>query len=365
MTNKYLAIFAEQTASLEAAQQSSMTQTLNSSIDEYTQLAEAACQTLAIDITPEAQRCYGLLVASASTDSVSAMSGAELAATIITLVTAYYNGNKEALQPAVDAASLWIAAKHDNEVKTANLPNNLRLLVDRKSKEYAIDNELENKLILSVVDGLVSIKEKAVKPVKLKSKAQKVFETVTGLDAIDRDELVQLMATDGQLMQLFAAVLAPQLQTAPKQEKPSKEAVDQLKARLEAAVIKEDRLMDESDHAEQDRNDAISKLEKAREDLAEQERQLTNQRQVLEAAAIKAKHARKPKSIEAAEDQSAVEQEKMEELLEDNVSLTNTVNSLAKKAEAAIKAHVVAEDAYNAQAALVAQLSKQSNAVMH
>ncbi|WHM52695.1 hypothetical protein vBVpaS1601_90 [Vibrio phage vB_VpaS_1601] len=363
MTNKYLSIFAEQTKAIEAEQTASLSSTINQSITNYTQLAEAASQALSLDITPEAHRLYGLLTSTAATDSVSSLSGAELASTVISLITAYFNGNKEALQPVVDATCMWIASKHNNEVKTANIPNNLRLLVSRKSSAYAQENDIDTKLILSVEDKNIIIKEAPLKPKKLTSKAQKVFTAITGLDHSSRDELVQLISTDAQLMSMFATAIVPISSTTATKQSPNQEAKQQLKARLEAAVNKEDKLMDEYDFAKEEEEALLEKLIVAKEALEENEKLLTNQRKLTEGAAIKAKRARKPESVEAANDELEVAQNRMEELLTANTELTSEVNALAKKVEKAMKSVASADEAYNAQANYVAQLSKQVNSV--
>lgn len=360
MTNKYLSLFAEQTASIEKEQTASLTSTINQSISNYTQLAEAASQALSLDITPEAHRLYGLLASTASTDSVSSLSGAELASTVIALIQAYHNGNKEALQPVIDATCMWIASKHNNEVKTANIPNNLRLLVSRKSLAYAQENDIDTKLILSVDNKEVIVREAPVKAPKLKTKAQKVFTAITGLELAERDELVQLISTDAQLMSMFSAVIG---HTASTTAKPNQEAKQQLQARLAAAAAKEDDLQDAFDKASDEKLELVDKLEEKREALAENEKLLANQRQVVEAAALKVRRARKPESIEAANDDLDIEQERMGELLAANAQLTEDVNRLAVKVKKSIDALNQAEEAYNTQAHFVADLGRKVNAV--
>lgn len=367
MTNKYLAMFSEQSQLLKSTQREAQLASINTTITEATQLAQAASQALNLSITEEAQRFYGLLLASSSTDEVSAASGAELAETVVKLVSDYYAGDIEALQPVVDATNMWIAANHEGVAKTANIPNNLRLLVSRKSQAYAEENELRNKLTLSVEgekgSKKVIIKEAPLKPTKKATAAQKVFASITKLDTMEIDELIQVIAADGKLANLFAS-LAPVANTNVKAA-PNKEAAAQIQARIDAAVNKEDRLMDELDFASEAKLKIVDDLNEKREELEENEKLLTAKRIETEQIAIKLKRARKDEVKTALADDLEVAQTQLGGLLEINHEITSEVNRLAKEAEKAIATLNSAEEAYNVQADHVASLTKQLSQYAH
>lgn len=372
MTNKYLAMFSEQTTILETKQRESQLASINSTITEATQLASAAAQALNLSITEEANRFYGLMIASSSTERVSAASGAELAQAVVSLVCEYYSGNKEALQPVVDACNMWIASKYQGDAKTANIPNNLRLLVSRKSEAYAQDNGLNIKLTLSAegVKGAkaITIKEASLKAKPRSSKAKRLFNTIAGLDASDCDELIQTIAADGELLNKFSALLA--LIPNQQQIKPSytRESVAQLEARVKAAAAKEDKLQDEMDDLEAAKDKLIAKLASMREELEENEKALTAKRQEKEAVSISLKRARKDDRKAELSDELEIIASQLEELLEINTQITEEVNQLAKDTSKAIDAFKASEDAWDQQAALTASLGKQisqARAQMH
>lgn len=362
--NPFLAVFAEQTAKLEAAQTASVTKQIEETTANNKLLAEAACQQLGFELSKEANDFYGLMIASASTDGIAAASGAQLAESVVNMVTAYYNGNKEALTPIVDASNIWIASKAKGECKTANLPNNLRLLVTRKSVEIATGDDAQNpvhnfKLTLSTEANeqkvkSVTIKEAPLKAKAKKSAAQKVFDTITKLDVLDADELISLIATDAALSAQFGTLASI---NESKSEEVTRETIAQLEARRNAAVTKEDDLQDALDACTEKKCELVDQLDDKRDELEENEKALTYKREEKLKLETSLKRARKEERKAQLSEDLLITSEQLDDLLGDNAVITEEVNKLASKLEAAQKALNKADEAYNNQAHLVATLA--------
>ncbi|CAL9976010.1 hypothetical protein VPHK449_0012 [Vibrio phage K449] len=362
--NPFLAVLAQETEKLEKKQSAKITKQVTETVEQSKLLAEAACQSLQITLSDTATEFYGLMVASASTDGIAAASGAQLAESVVNMITAYYNGNKESLQPIVDASNMWITTKAKGECKTANLPNNLRLLVSRKSVDIATGEDEtpvhDYKLTLSTEgakgEKVITIKEAPLKAKAKKTAAQKVFDTITKLDVLDADELIRLISTDAQLTSQFATLAAI---SDAKTEEVTRDTVHQLEARRNAAVTKEDDLQDALDAASETKGQLVDELNDARDQLAENEDMLTYKREETLKLEGKLKRARKEETKAALAEDLEVANEQLQDLLEDNASITEGVNKLAAKVETATKALNKADEAYNSQAHLVAQIGTQ------
>lgn len=363
-TNPFLAVFAQETAKIEAAQNETISKQIAETKESSKLLAEAACQQLGFDLSVEANEFYSLMIASASTDGIAAASGAQLAESVITMVTAYYNGNKQALQPIVDASNIWIASKASGECKTANLPNNLRLLVSRKSAEIATGDDAQSplhdyKLTLSTAADDNKVKSVVIKEAPLKAKtnksaAQKVFDAITKLDVMDADELISLIATDAALSAQFGTLAS--INDA-KASEVTRDTIAQLEARRSAAVTKEDDLQDELDAATEAKCELVDQLNDLRDELEVNEAALTAKREEKLQIEGKLKRARKEETkAQYAEDLEVVS-EQLDDLLGDNETITAEVNALVAKVDAAQKRLNKADEAYNNQAHLVAQLA--------
>lgn len=362
--NPFLAVFAEQTAKLEEQQLKAVTKQINKTTTDNKMLAEAACQQLNIELSQEANDFYGLMIAATSTDGLAAASGAQLAEAVVNMTTAYYNGNKQALQPIVDASNIWIASKAKGECKTANLPNNLRLLVTRKSVEIATGEDEQSplhdfKLTLSTEANeqkvkTVIIKEAPLKAKTKKSKAQKVFDTITKLDVLDADELISLIATDAALSAQFGTLASI---NEAKSEIVTRESIAQLEARRNAAVSKEDDLQDTLDAATEKKCELVDQLDEKRDELEENEKLLTAKREEKLSLEGKLKRARKEETKKQLADDLLIASEQLDDLLGDNEVITEEVNKLAKKLDDAQKALNKADEAWNNQAHLVTTLA--------
>ena len=364
-TNPFLAVFASETAKIEQAAQNSIKKQLDKVKANTKLLAEAACANLGVELSEGANDFYSLLVSSASTDSIAAASGAQLAESVITMLTAYYAGNKDAVAPIVDAANIWIASKAEGDCKTANLPNNLRLLVSRKSVEIAVGEDEQNpaydyKLILSTEgkkgEKRIVIKEDALKAAPKRTKAQKVFAAITGLETLDRDELIGLIATDAQLTSLFSTLSAVNQSKA---EEVTRDTVAQLEARRNHACQIEDDLADKLEAATESKLQLADDLADKRDELAENETKLTAKREERLSVEAKLKRARKDEvKTQLAEDLEVIDGQ-MSDLLADNEAITKEVNELEAKLEKALKVLNNADNAYNSQAHLTAQIGSQ------
>ncbi|CAM0034950.1 hypothetical protein SIPHO059v1_p0092 [Vibrio phage 264E42.1] len=362
--NPFLAVLAQETEKLEKKQSAKITKQVTETVEQSKLLAEAACQSLKITLSDTATEFYGLMVASASTDGIAAASGAQLAESVVNMITAYYNGNKESLQPIVDASNMWITTKAKGECKTANLPNNLRLLVSRKSVEIATGDDEQNplhdfKLTLSTEANeakvkTVVIKEAPLKAKAKKSKAQKVFDTITKLDVLDADELISLIATDAALSAQFGTLAS--INDA-KNEVATRESIAQLEARRNAAVTKEDDLQDTLDAATEKKCELVDLLDDKNDELAENEKLLTAKREEKLALEGKLKRARKEETKAQLADDLLIASEQLDDLLGDNEVITNEAHQLAIQLSAAQKSLNKADEAYNNQAHLVATLA--------
>lgn len=362
--NPFLAVFAQETAKIEQAQAKTIEKQITKTTEENKLLAEAACQQLGFDLSAEANEFYGLMIASASTDSIAAASGAQLAESVVNMVSAYYNGNKQALQPIVDASNIWIASKASGECKTANLPNNLRLLVSRKSAEIATGDDDQNpvhefKLTLSTAADENKVKSVVIKEAPLKAKtkksaAQKVFDAITKLDVMDADELISLIATDAALSAQFGTLASI---NEAKQTEVTRETIAQLEARRNAAVTKEDDLQDALDAATETKCELVDQLQDLQDELATNEQALTAKREEKLQIEGKLKRARKEESKAQYSEDLLVVSEQLDDLLGDNETLTKEVNALVSKVETAQKKLNKADEAYNSQAHLVSQLA--------
>lgn len=364
--NPFIAALAAQTEQLEQAQAEAMQKEVANTVSQSKLLAEAACTSLKIDLSETATEFYGLMVASASTDGIAQASGAQLAESIVTMVTAYYAGDKEALQPIVDASNMWITTKAKGECKTANLPNNMRLLVSRKSVEIATGEDAnaplhDYKLTLSTKANdqkikMVSIVEAPLKAKAKKTAAQKVFDTITKLDVLDADELIRLISTDAQLSAQFGTLAAI---NDTKSEEVTRDTIHQLEARRNAAVTKEDDLQDALDVASETKGALVDELNDKRDELTENETLLTAKREEMLKLEKSLKRARKQERKTALADDLLIANEQLQDLLQDNAAITEEVNNLAGKVEKATKALNEADESYNSQAHLVAQIGTQ------
>lgn len=362
--NPFLAVLAQETQKLEQKQSAKITKQVNETVEQSKLLAEAACSQLQITLSDTATEFYGLMVASASTDGIAAASGAQLAESVVNMITAYYNGHKDSLQPIIDASNMWITTKAKGECKTANLPNNLRLLVSRKSVDIATGEEEtpvhDYKLTLSTEgakgEKVITIKEAPLKAKAKKTAAQKVFDVITKMDVLDADELIRLISTDAQLTAQFGTLAAI---SDAKSEEVTRETVSQLESRRNAAVTKEDDLQDALDAASDKKGELVDQLNDVRDQLAENETLLTAKREETLKLEGKLKRARKEETKTQISEDLLVANEQLNDLLADNAAITEDVNKLAGKVEAATKALNKADEAYNSQAYLVAEIGTQ------
>lgn len=365
-TNPFLAIFAEQTAKIEADAQKAINKQLTKLQEDNRLLVEAACTQKGVAISAESQEFYSLLVASCSTESIAAASGAHLAEKVVSMVGAYYAGNDLALQPIVDASNIWIEAKCSGEVKTANIPNNLRLLVSRKSVEIASDEAAPHdyKLVLSVEKGdagkSIIVKRAPLKAKAEKTAAQKVFDALTKLDTMARDELIALISTDAAMVVQFAVVVS---MNTGKIEAITKEGLKELENRKHAASEKEDILQESLDQATESKLQLADELGDAQDLLAENEIALTAKREQLDALNGKFKRARNDDTRKQLSEELLIVNAQLEDLLAVNAELTANVQNVQKRLDKAQDRMSKVSREYDAQAQLVTELAKQAEKV--
>lgn len=257
-----------------------LTESFDNAVSKEVEIATNALAKFERTATDGTSDVYNLLIATNTADSLQAASGAKLAELVQSMIESYYKGNKEALQPVIEACGLWLQLKTDGTVKTANIPNNLRLLVGRRSTWYAQENELDIKLTLSTDGGNLVIKESPVKAAPKKTQAQKVFEVLTKLDMLELDELSRLCATDGRLVDALSTIGAITNGKSVAVEVSRKD----LEARRNAASETEGRLDTELAQAMDVKADLADKVADLEDRLQANEDQLTKVRSELATA---------------------------------------------------------------------------------
>lgn len=359
--NPFLAVFAKEEAKIEAEFNKSFT----ASVEKSKQLTDAACQSMNITLSDAASDIYGLLLSANASDSIAAASGKQLADAVDVMITAYFKGNKEALQPVVDASNVWVKTKCKGEVKTANIPNNLRLLVSRHSQSMAEGDEenegLANYKLTISVEGkknekAILIKEGPLKAPAKKTAAQKVFESITKMDSLDRDELLALVATDAAMLAQFATLSALE---AVKKDAVTKDHVADLENRRNAAAKLEDDLNEELEEKSEAKLALTDKVLDMKDKLAEVETKLTEQRVTLEGLEKGKSRLRKAEKIAEREEEISIATAIMQELLAESEELEGNIRKEAAQLIKAEKALDAADEAYNNQAYLVSTLGKQ------
>lgn len=365
--NPFIAALAKQTESAERATKKAIQTNVAKLQTKSVEIADKACADLGVELSTASHDFYGLLVASYSTESIAKASGDELAQRVTAMIESYYSGDKEAVQPIIDAANIWVVAKHKGEAKTDNLPNNLRLLVTRKSVLTATGEDTSSpahdyKLTLSVDKATkqVVIKEAPLKKSKAASAAQKVFKALTGLDTLDLDELVTLVATDAALVQAFS--MAASLSQAGEVEA-TKEALESLETRALAASKKEDELFDAQEKALESKLELADQLGDKLDELAVNEQALTSCRVNIESLTKKAKNARKADVKEQLADDLEVANAQLSELLGANEAITSEVAQLEKALATAQKELDTLAAQYDNQARLAAEIGKKASQV--
>lgn len=255
----------------------SLTNAFDKAISKEVEIATSALAKFERTATDGTNDVYNLLIATNTADTLQAASGAKLAELIQSMIESYYKGSKDALQPVIEACGLWLQLKTDGTVKTANIPNNLRLLVGRRSTWHAQENELETKLTLSTDGGNIVIKESPLKSSNKKTQAQKVFDALAKLDMMELDELSRLCATDARLIDALSTIGAITNGKSVAVEVSRKD----LEARRDAASETEDRLDTELAQAVSIKADLADKVADLEDRLQANEAQLSRARETI------------------------------------------------------------------------------------
>lgn len=364
--NKFLAMFAKESARIE----SEMAQAFESSQNEAKQLTEAACDAIGVQLSEQASSIYSCMLSATAGDDIASATGKKLADSIQTLIEAYYAGDKEAMSPVTEACEVWIKVKHEGAAKTANIPNNMRLLVGRRSQAWAQPEDgqamLESdgqamhdyKLVLSVdkKSKSVVIKEAKLGTGNGKTKAQKVFDAMTKLDVMDKDELIRLVATDAALLAQFASLGTLQ---AVKSEAVTKDTISQLEARRNAAVNTEDDLQDKLDVASEAKLALCDKIADVEDEITDIEAALTMKSADIKKLEASVKRCKKPETKAAKTEELEIARAALSTMLEKCEDKESEKETLAAQLNKAVKALDDADAAYNNQAYLVASIGKE------
>lgn len=357
-SNKFLAIFAKESARIEEE----MAQAFESSQAEAKQLTEAACDAIGVQLSDQASSIYSCMLSASAGDDIATTTGKQLAESIQTLIEAYYAGNKEAMAPVTEACEVWIKVKHEGVAKSANIPNNMRLLVSRRSQAWAQPEEGQTmhdyKLVLSVdkKSKAVVIKENVLGTTTGKTKAQKVFDALTKLDVLDRDELLSLVATDADLLAQFASLGTLQ---AVKSESVTKDTIHQLEARRSAAVNREDDLQDVLDQASEAKLALCDQIADIEDELTGIEANLTIKGDEVKKLEASIKRCKKPETKAAKTEELEITRAALANMLEQCEDKESEKAALVAKMGKAVKTLDDADTAYNNQAYLVASIGKE------
>lgn len=357
-SNKFLAMFAKESARIE----SEMAQAFESSQNEAKQLTEAACDAIGVQLSEQASSIYSCMLSATAGDDIASATGKKLADSIQTLIEAYYAGDKEAMSPVTEACEVWIKVKHEGAAKTANIPNNMRLLVGRRSQAWAQPEDgqamHDYKLVLSVdkKSKSVVIKEAKLGTGNGKTKAQKVFDAMTKLDVMDKDELIRLVATDAALLAQFASLGTLQ---AVKSEAVTKDTINQLEARRNAAVNTEDDLQDKLDVASEAKLALCDKIADIEDEITDIEAALTMKSADIKKLEASVKRCKKPETKAAKTEELEIARAALSIMLEKCEDKESEKETLAAQLNKAVKALDDADAAYNNQAYLVASIGKE------
>lgn len=357
-SNKFLAMFAKESARIE----SEMAQAFESSQNEAKQLTEAACDAIGVQLSEQASSIYSCMLSATAGDDIASATGKKLADSIQTLIEAYYAGDKEAMSPVTEACEVWIKVKHEGAAKTANIPNNMRLLVGRRSQAWAQPEDGQTmhdyKLVLSVdkKSKSVVIKEAKLGTGNGKTKAQKVFDAMTKLDVMDKDELIRLVATDAALLAQFASLGTLQ---AVKSEAVTKDTISQLEARRNAAVNTEDDLQDKLDAASEAKLALCDKIADIEDEITDIEAALTMKSADIKKLEASVKRCKKPETKAAKTEELEIARAALATMLEKCEEKEGEKETLAAQLNKAVKALDDADAAYNNQAYLVASIGKE------
>lgn len=356
--NKFLAIFAKESERIE----NEMAQAFESSQNEAKQLTEAACDAIGVQLSEQASSIYSCMLSATAGDDIAASTGKKLAESIQTLIEAYYAGNKESMQPVIDACNVWIKVKHEGKTNTSNIPNNMRLLVSRRSQAWAQPEDGQTmhdyKLVLTVdkKSKAVTVKETKLVSSNGKTKAQKVFDAMTKLDVMDKDELIRLVATDAALLAQFASLGTLQ---AVKSEAVTKDTISQLEARRNAAVNTEDDLQDKLDAASEAKLALCDKIADIEDEITDIEASLTAKSADIKKLEASVKRCKKPETKAAKTEELEIARAALSTMLEKCEDKENEKETLAAQLNKAVKALDDADAAYNNQAYLVASIGKE------
>ena len=344
-----------------AATEAGLNTSFHTSIAEVVSLATSASEAFGQPLSDTTAKLYGLITSVNASDGISKLSGAELASTVEKLLEAYYGGNKSALTPIIEATNLLIDVKHAGVVKTANIPNNLRLLVSRKSAIAAENAGSKVKLVLSAEGNskatkVIVIKGVDIKTSSKKSVAQKQFESFSKFDALDHEELARLIASDANLLKYYA-ILGTVADT--KKEASAHTTVTNLEVRRNTAADREDKLQDILDQAGELKLklvDEANDLEDKKAVLIAQAKNLSGSIKDLEAAISR---CRKEDTKAAKEEELEIARVALAEASEEMDFTDKLMTGLAVKIEKAVSKLNKADEAYSNQAHLVVAIGKE------
>lgn len=240
---------------------------------------------------------YSLLVSIEAGDSLAKASGEQLGDLIQSMIEAYHAGDTQATQPIIEASFAWITLKTDGQVKTANIPNKLRMAVKNRGGKVAEALSSDYRLTLSTGkdehgNDCVIVKQSEYQPKESADLANKALKALVNLiekeGAHGLDKLAVLTAGNAQVLEGLKFVTG--LDTAPKSN---------LDERLAAAQEAENRLSDQIEKLAGKKGNLVDRLNDLEDELQANEQALTAEREKLEAKTTKAGEKRLAALLEA------------------------------------------------------------------
>ena len=294
-------------------------------------------QSFALDPAENTTDLYSLLVSIEAGDNLAKASGEQLGDLIQSMLERHHAGDLSATQPIIEASFAWIHLKTDGAIKTANIPNKLRMAVKNRGAKVAEATDSDYRLTLSTgkdENGLdcVVVKQSEYQPKENADLANKALKALAKLieaeGAGGLDKLAVLAAGNAQVLEGLKFVTG--LDSAPKSN---------LDERLQAAQEAENKLSDKIESLATKKAGLVDKLNDLEDELEANEQALTAEREKLEAKPTKAGEKR------------------LSDLLKVNATIAEKMQPLKVELEKQQAALSNLDKTYVAQVGLVKQLA--------
>lgn len=324
-------------AKAQAKAESTFTKAANTLVSNAEKVVTDSFTAFDLNPTENTTDLYSLLVSIEAGDNLAKASGEQLGNLIQSMIESYHAGDRAAVQPIIEASFAWINLKTDGTVKTANVPNKLRMAVKNRGAKVAEATGSDYRLTLSTgkddngIDCVV-VKQSEYQPKENADLANKALKALIKLieteGAHGLDKLAVLTAGNAQVLEGLKLVTG--LEAAPKSN---------LDERLAAAQAAEDKLSDKIESLATKKAGLVDKINELEDELEANEKALTAEREKLEAKPTKAG------------------QKRLEALLRDNEAIAEKMQPLKVELEKQQSMIAGLDKTYVAQVGLVKQLA--------